>query len=370
MKYTTKGSISLTALHINSDQIQIKVTDTGLGIDTTNIQKLFKAFGKIKNEANSALNAQGVGLGLLISNTLANILNKEEGGIEVESVMGIGSTFSFTLYDLTFNDSVPMSSHRTDHLRSLQYKFIQNYKSEKASISELLELTTEHKIYEASLNQEAPESKVDILNDSLLIDRSKHIGSDLNLKKGSSNLELVKRAGSFFFVSDFNNFRNMSSKNFEAKDLIDSKLEVIKSMMKSRNCRCPVALIIDDNDFNILALLAHLSRFEIPAVSALGGNDALRIIKNMKDNECCNYFKLIFLDLEMPIKNGLETFDEIKEFYKTAEITKSYIISVTGYSQGCEMAQLALAKGVKDVLTKPISQDILVWSINLKWLTD
>ena len=359
-----KGSISLSALHITPERIQIKVTDTGLGIDTTNIHKLFQAFGKIRNEADSTLNAQGVGLGLLISNTLANILNKEEGGIEVESVPGVGSTFSFMLYDLTFHDSVPLSSHLTFNLKSLRYKFIQNQKV--PSLLESEDLTAEHKLYAASLNQEFPQSKGEILNDSFLLEKSKYEKS----VKESPNIELVKRTGSLFFVSDFNNFKNISSKNFEAKDLIDSKLEVIKSMMKSRKCRCPVALIIDDNDFNVLALLAHLGRFTIPSDSALSGDEALKIIINMNDSQCCKYFKLIFLDLEMPIKNGLETFELIKTFYKRAGIHKSYIISVTGYSQGSEMAQVALAKGMKDVLTKPISQDILIWSLNLKWLED
>ena len=362
-----KGSISLSALHITPERIQIKVTDTGLGLDATNINKLFQAFGKIRNEADSTLNEQGVGLGLRLSNTLANILNKEEGGIEVESFLGIGSTFSFILYDLTFNDTVPLSSHQTFNLKSLKYKFIQNHNVEAPYLSESEDLTAEHKLYATSL-KEFPESNGEILNENFLLEKSKFEKSVSNSKNGGSNLELVKRAGSLFFVSDFNNFRNVSSNNFEAKDLIDSKLEVIKSMMKSRKCRCPVALIIDNNDFNVLALLAHLGRFEIHSVSALSGDEALKMIINMKDSQCCKYFKLIFLDLEMPIKNGLETFEEIMKFYKRAGIHKSYIISVTGYSQGSKMAQMALAKGMKDVLTKPISQDILIWSLNLKWL--
>lgn len=44
------------------------ISDTGLGIKTEDQDKLFKAFGKINSEESLKLNAQGVGLGLLISN--------------------------------------------------------------------------------------------------------------------------------------------------------------------------------------------------------------------------------------------------------------------------------------------------------------
>ena len=45
--------------------------DTGVGIKDDNLEKLFGAFSKIDNESTSILNPQGVGLGLMISNSIA-----------------------------------------------------------------------------------------------------------------------------------------------------------------------------------------------------------------------------------------------------------------------------------------------------------
>lgn len=73
--------------------------DTGVGIEEDNIKELLQEFPTIKNVDNDFL--KGVGLGLLISNKIANLLNKLEGGIEVTSKIDKGSVFSFKIYDLT-----------------------------------------------------------------------------------------------------------------------------------------------------------------------------------------------------------------------------------------------------------------------------
>lgn len=112
MKYTTHGTIILKGEKINSSQIQITVKDTGLGIEEGNLKKLFTAFSKIQNQEDSCLNSQGVGLGLLISNNLADLLNKSEEGMSVSSKYKCGSEFSFKIYDLRNDDEISISSRR------------------------------------------------------------------------------------------------------------------------------------------------------------------------------------------------------------------------------------------------------------------
>jgi signal transduction histidine kinase len=53
-----------------------------------------KAFGKINSEESRKLNSQGVGLGLLISNKIAQQLGD---GLTLESTYRKGSKFSFTI---------------------------------------------------------------------------------------------------------------------------------------------------------------------------------------------------------------------------------------------------------------------------------
>lgn len=71
IKFTKKGGvvIRVSVYEINSEMfLKVKVEDTGIGISKENQLKLFKLFGML--EGNRALNQNGIGLGLVISNQL------------------------------------------------------------------------------------------------------------------------------------------------------------------------------------------------------------------------------------------------------------------------------------------------------------
>jgi len=90
VKFTEKGSINIEISHLQ-DEIAIKITDTGIGIKTEDKAKLFQVFQQISL---SGKLVEGTGLGLHLSQKLANLLN---GRIEVESIFGQGSCFSLIL---------------------------------------------------------------------------------------------------------------------------------------------------------------------------------------------------------------------------------------------------------------------------------
>ena len=74
--------------------VQIKVSDSGIGIKKEEHDKLFKLFGFL--DASKELNAKGIGLGLHISQRI----QEEFGGkILLESELGQGSSFT-CLFDL------------------------------------------------------------------------------------------------------------------------------------------------------------------------------------------------------------------------------------------------------------------------------
>jgi len=93
-KYTNDGSIKVSLKRSTSkrDCFIVAVTDTGIGIDAQNQQKLFDAF----TQADSSYTRQheGLGLGLAICKKLLTILDSD---ITVESEIGVGSTFSLEL---------------------------------------------------------------------------------------------------------------------------------------------------------------------------------------------------------------------------------------------------------------------------------
>ena len=91
IKYTEKGHIHLNVKCINRTQtclLIISVQDTGRGIKTENINKLFTKFERLDIERNTT--TEGTGLGLAITKGLVEMMG---GKINVQSQFGQGSIF-------------------------------------------------------------------------------------------------------------------------------------------------------------------------------------------------------------------------------------------------------------------------------------
>jgi signal transduction histidine kinase len=93
IKFTSKGFVHLDAAPVDGF-LRISVTDTGKGIAKEDLPRLFKKFGRLESDFVTAAEAGGTGLGLYISKALVEQMG---GEISVESEVGKGSTFSFTL---------------------------------------------------------------------------------------------------------------------------------------------------------------------------------------------------------------------------------------------------------------------------------
>jgi signal transduction histidine kinase len=94
IKFTPDGGrITLVAGSVNGDaEARIAVSDTGIGIAAEDQLKLFQEFSQL--DASASRKYEGTGLGLALSRRLVEM---QGGEIGVESEMGKGSTFWFTL---------------------------------------------------------------------------------------------------------------------------------------------------------------------------------------------------------------------------------------------------------------------------------
>lgn len=94
IKFTKDGSIQIKVFynHLKAELV-VRVVDTGVGIASDDLSKLFTCFGKLQRTA--AMNDEGIGLGLSISK---QIIHKAGGQISAHSDgIGAGSEFRFSM---------------------------------------------------------------------------------------------------------------------------------------------------------------------------------------------------------------------------------------------------------------------------------
>jgi signal transduction histidine kinase len=92
-KFTVAGGRIDVICDVHANAVRIRVKDTGIGVRPVDIERVFEPFVQIDRHLTSATQ-QGVGLGLSISRELARAMN---GELILESVEGVGSTFTLTL---------------------------------------------------------------------------------------------------------------------------------------------------------------------------------------------------------------------------------------------------------------------------------
>lgn len=96
VKFTEKGKVTLTVRLGKSgkkyDTVLFRVSDTGIGIEKENLQRVFESFSQVRN--GMTRKKDGAGLGLTITKKLVEVYKSE---ISVSSIFGKGSEFSFAL---------------------------------------------------------------------------------------------------------------------------------------------------------------------------------------------------------------------------------------------------------------------------------
>ncbi len=96
IKFTQRGMIEINCASLetseSSSKIEFSVKDTGIGIDSKNINSIFESFKQEDESVNR--NYGGTGLGLAISRQLVHLMG---GDIHVQSAKGLGSKFYFEL---------------------------------------------------------------------------------------------------------------------------------------------------------------------------------------------------------------------------------------------------------------------------------
>ena len=188
---------------------------------------------------------------------------------------------------------------------------------------------------------------------SFLVDKNKKRTEELEslaeetyaIEKKSRNIEHFTQT----HRSDFR-FLNPEDKTGEFSQVPE---QVVK-------CECRKILAVDDNDFNLFVLREHFKKknFEIDTCS--GGVEAVTLVEeillidtSIRFCNKCRFYKLILMDIDMPIKNGYETTKEIRMLLLDSGIDVN-IVALSAFCQE-EAKEKAYGAGIEDYIEKPFS---------------
>ena len=369
LRYTNSGGIIKVRAKLRKrNYIRISVYDTGSGIKPEE----FHSLGRINNNIND-LHKTTCGFGLFISNILCLLIERKERkeadkkkGLTVYSEVGVGTCFNFSFRcDLNSDQCCETDKRKNRHSNSLEKKEIK-----------LLSISSSEFIVEKSCFS-SKENKYLFFphkEDKRSLDQAKCRAN--TLKPAYSLFDETRN--SMFLQRDSINSNSPSLKHDSFSNMFDS------STFARSECNCSKVLIVDDGPFNIEACSRLLAKMKISFDSASNGLEAVEkiayltsrkemsspinsevlnekyfvsssskeILKNRRFCNRCRCYKLILMDIDMPIKNGIEATEEILFFLKRIEISVN-IVGLSAFDQE-DIVKRSMEAGMVDFVTKPM----------------
>ncbi|GAA5891499.1 hypothetical protein JCM6882_004493 [Rhodosporidiobolus microsporus] len=281
--------------------IVIAVEDTGRGLSDEELKRLFARFSQANPRSDQY---GGSGLGLYVSKKLIELHN---GFIEVESRLGVGSIFSF---------SIP---------------------AERAS---------------------PPSSPVNLPTGTAM-----SMAPTARLKRPSTATETSKTAP---LASPTTIKRPLASPTMEStKAMKSGRMSVSPTSERKGPTR---VLVVEDNLINQKVLLRQLKNAGFEVTVANNGQEALDEVAKDQDAARAkpdeyNPLSVVLCDIEMPVMGGLEFAQRVREGEREGKIDRRYpLCAVTGNARE-EQQQQCRAAGFDDVATKPYKIDDVLFKI-------
>ena len=190
-------------------------------------------------------------------------------------------------------------------------------------------------------------------NKNLFLEANKERIFKNSSKKNNNNLN-------FNSQSDIkNNSEEYEEENEESDDIEESEENEESEISSEKKCDCTDLLVVDDEEFNVMASQRMLKNLGYLSDKAYNGEECIKLIKEKKENTCkCNktYYKIIFLDIVMPIMDGIKAAKKIQEMIENKEINENIkIVFISGNIDGADLQKSLLEIGcVKECLQKPV----------------
>lgn len=374
IKFTHEGEVvvSLT-LNPEDSTVNITVEDTGIGIPPHRLESIFAAFSQV--DASTTRRYGGTGLGLAIARKLAELMG---GSLTVNSREGQGSTFSLCipLKKINYNPSKNHYLPNKTLFRSKKALII----SESSKMAEMLSLQTHALGLETEITTSAkfPSEKLSqfsvVIADYPLknIDRFELAKS---LKQSYPHLSLIWLTP-LSIVTKENlavtcPFVTVITKPLKQFQLCQTIEQILIKREFPTSTNAPISqntpplidsnieiLLVEDNLVNQKVARLMLNKLGYKNINiANNGLEALDMIK-------AKSYDLIFMDMQMPLLDGISTTKKIRELGD--KIKQPYIIAMTASALSSDKEK-CLQVGMNNYISKPIKSETIAEA--LKQLT-
>jgi PAS domain S-box-containing protein len=374
IKFTEEGEIAIhvdiVEEHGNVITLAFSVEDTGIGIPEDKMDRLFEQFTQV--DASTTRKYGGTGLGLAICQKLVDLL---DGNISVESEVGEGSKFRFTVKAKKSDKKLQVSSPKNLEGKKI---FILDDNRTNLDILEMqcekagMKVTTFHdSVSFVSQIDEMEDFDLGILDMQMPGFDGLEVTVKLREKWNKNQLPLVLLSS----ISDFTDTKQKKLVNLYLtkpirQTLLFHNLERVlgdrDTTLQSRDKddidqydldRSIRILIAEDNQINQKVAGKMLERLGYSYDVAANGVETIKMCKMIP-------FDLVLMDMEMPEMDGLQATEELNRCKE--ELPKHPLIIAMTANAMEEDQKRCLEAGMKDFLPKPVTLSQLR-EILFKW---
>ncbi|MDB5119278.1 MAG: response regulator [Sphingobacteriales bacterium] len=370
MKFTHKGEVFVHAYLDNAagENLQIKfdVRDTGIGIPEDKLSRLFKAFSQV--DSSTTRKYGGTGLGLIISERLVKLMG---GEINVFSIEGVGTTFSFNILTKSAKNSERQYvTFNTEGNINKKILVVDDNPTNLSILKAQLELwkliPTVASSGELALEILASENDFSLVISDMQMPEMDGVSlaTTIRLKWPKLPIILLSSVGDESktkYPHLFNSVLTKPVKQAQLCKIVQMELrqggdlkmaeeKVTKSILSEDFAvKYPLTILIaEDNLINQKLAMRVLNKLGYDPKIANNGLEAVQM-----QNEF-NY-DVILMDMLMPEMDGLEASRAIR----SAQITQPQIIAMTANAMHEDRAE-CLNAGMNDYISKPIKLEILM----------
>ncbi len=381
VKFTDKGYVLINvsgAVTADEAAVRVEVTDTGLGIASEKLERIFDAFQQA--DTTTTRKFGGTGLGLSISSRLIEAMG---GKIGVTSEVGEGSTFWFEVA-MPARDCKDVAWEPTFEAKGRRVLVVDDVEVNRQILEEQLtswgfkvELASSGadalKRLEAAGDSGAP-FDLAILDFHMPEMDGEELARRIKADESLNDVRLMALT-SVDAGGDARRFREIGVAAYLVKpvrgamlfetiaDIFRDELDKLKSD-REETAKAPAIatvqnidrrdiLLAEDNEVNQLVVRHMLDPNEFEITVATDGREALDLFCAEPDK-----FDLILMDVSMPEMDGYEATKAIRAHERQERLKHTPIVCLTAHVMASDI-EAAHEAGMDDYLAKPISKDKL-----------